>query len=138
MWGGFCDWTVATWLAIRSWPYILLALVLYLCTSGMLHVIPSYGCVSGESAYMSSGMTWGLVLYGCRGARPGVILTFYFPLTLRRGAGSGGTVVASFCVILRGCGGSGVSTLRSYAGGGSGAWVTAVLKMAAIFLRAVV
>ena len=46
--------------------------------------------------------------------------------------------MASCCVILRGCGGSGVSTLGSYAGGGSGAWVTAVLKMAAIFLRAVV
>ena len=40
MLGGFSGWTVAMWLAIRSWPCILLALVLYLCTSGMLHDFP--------------------------------------------------------------------------------------------------
>ena len=44
--------------------------------------------------------------------------------------------MAGCCVL--GCGGFGVSTLRSCAGGGVGAWGTAVLKMAAIFLRAVV
>ena len=61
MLGGFSGCTVATWLTIRLCPCILLALVLYLCTSGMLHVLPSYGCVSGEHEYMSSGITWGLV-----------------------------------------------------------------------------
>ena len=37
MLGGFSGWTVAMWLAIRAWPCIILALVLYLCTSGMFH-----------------------------------------------------------------------------------------------------
>ena len=46
--------------------------------------------------------------------------------------------MAGCCVLLRGCGGSGVSALRSCAGGGDGAWGTAVLNMAASFLRAVV
>ena len=41
------------------------------------------------------------------------------------------------CCIL-GCGGFGVSSLRSCAGGGAGALVTAVLNMAASFIRAVV
>ena len=43
----------------------------------MLHDFPSYGCVSGECASVSSGMTWGLVLVGFRGARPGVIKGLY-------------------------------------------------------------
>ena len=56
--GGFSGCTVAMWLDIRLWTCILLDLVLYLCTSGMLHDLPSYGCVSGERAYVSSRMTW--------------------------------------------------------------------------------
>ena len=58
---GFRSWTVAMWLDIRLWPCIFLALVLYLCTSGILYDLPSYGCVSGERAFVSSGMTWGFV-----------------------------------------------------------------------------
>ena len=41
------------------------------------------------------------------------------------------------CCVL-GCGGFGVSTLRSCAGGGAGAWGTSMLKMAASCLSAVV
>ena len=44
--------------------------------------------------------------------------------------------MAGCCVLS--CGGFGVSTLGSCAGGGAGAWGAAVLKMAAICLRAVV
>ena len=44
--------------------------------------------------------------------------------------------MAGCCVL--GCGGSGIYTLGSCAGGGSGAWDTAVLKMAASCLRAVI
>ena len=57
MWGGFCGRTVAKWLAIRLCPCIRLAMLLYLFTSGMLHVLQSYGYVSGELASVSSGMT---------------------------------------------------------------------------------
>ena len=39
------------------------------------------------------------------------------------------------CVLLRGCCGSGVSTLGSCAGGGAGAWGTDVLRMVASCLR---
>ena len=59
--GGFIGWNVAMWLDIRPWPCILLALVLYLCTIGMLHDLLLYGCVSGECASVSSGMKWGFV-----------------------------------------------------------------------------
>ena len=41
------------------------------------------------------------------------------------------------CRVL-GCGGYGVSTLGSFAGGGAGAWGVAMFKMAASFLRSVV
>ena len=58
MLGGFSGFTVAMWLAIRVWPCIIFALVLYLCTSGMFHDFPLYGCVSGERAYVLSEMTW--------------------------------------------------------------------------------
>ena len=44
--------------------------------------------------------------------------------------------MAGCCVL--GCCGSGASTLGSCAGGGSGAWGTAVLKMADSYLRAVI
>ena len=54
-------WTVAMWLAIRSWTFILLALVLYLCNGVILPDFSSYGFVSGAGASVSSGMTWGLV-----------------------------------------------------------------------------
>ena len=59
MLGGLSGWTVAVWFAIWSWTCILLDLVLYLCTSGMLHDFPSYVCVSGERSSVSYGMTWG-------------------------------------------------------------------------------
>ena len=58
MLGGFSGCNVAMWLVIRLWPCIIIDLVLYLCISGMLHDLPSYGCVSDERAYVSSGMTW--------------------------------------------------------------------------------
>ena len=44
--------------------------------------------------------------------------------------------MAGCCVLFYG--GSGVSTPINFAGGGDGAWSTAVLKMAASFLRAVI
>ena len=74
MLGGFSGCNVAMGLAIRSWPCILIALVLYMCTSGMVHDFPSYGCVSGERASGSSGMAWGFVIVGFFGARPGVMV----------------------------------------------------------------
>ena len=63
------------WLAIRSWPCILLDLVLYLYTGGLLPDFPSYGCVSGARASVSYGMTWGLVGVGFLVERPGVMVT---------------------------------------------------------------
>ena len=42
-------------------PFRHMDLVLYMCTIGTLHVIPSYGCVIIGTNYMSSGMTWGYV-----------------------------------------------------------------------------
>ena len=42
------------------------------------------------------------------------------------------------CVLLRGCGGYGVSTLGSCAGGGAGAWGMDVMKMVSSCLRSVV
>ena len=136
--GGIFGWTVATWLVIILWPFIRLDMVLYLCNRGMLHVIPSYWCVSDERASVSSGMTWGLVWDGCRGAHPGVMVTVYFTLPLWHGTGSGGTVVSGCCVIPCCCGGSGVSTLRSCAGGGgAGDCGTSVLNMAASWLSGV-
>ena len=59
--GGLGGCTVSMSLSIRSWAFILLALVFYLCTGGMLPDLSSYGCVSGARASVSSGMTWGLV-----------------------------------------------------------------------------
>ena len=57
--GGLIGWTIDMWLDIRLRPCILLALVLYMCTSGMLHEFPLYGCVSGKRDSVSYGMTWG-------------------------------------------------------------------------------
>ena len=126
----FCGWTFATWLGIRLLPCIRLAMVLYLCTSGMLHVIPSYGCVSGEQVFVSSGMTWGLVCVGCRLSCPGFMVTFSFPLTFSRVPGTRGTVVVGCYVILRGYGCYGISTLGSCAeGGGASDCGTAVFNM---------
>ena len=59
--GGLSGWNVAMWLSIRSWPCILLSLLLYLFTGGMLPDFLSYWCFSGAHASVSSGMTWGLV-----------------------------------------------------------------------------
>ena len=134
--GGFIGCTVAMWLAIRLWPCIIIALVLYLCTSGMLHDFPSYGWVSGEHASVSSGMEWDFFRVGFCGTRPGVMVTWSFTFSLWRVPGSRCTVVAG-CHVL-GCGGCGVYTLWSCAGGGDGAWGTAMLKMAASCLIDVV
>ena len=57
MLGGLSGWTVSMWLGISSRPSTILDIVLYMCTSGMLPDFPSYGCVSGERASVSSGMT---------------------------------------------------------------------------------
>ena len=59
--GWLSGWTVAMWLAIRSSPCIILALVLYLCNGGFFPEFPLYGCVSGARASVSYGMTWGIV-----------------------------------------------------------------------------
>ena len=136
MLGVFSGWTVSMWLVIRSWTCIILALVLYLYNSGVFHDFPSYGCVSGECASVSSGTTWDFFWVGFRGACPGVMVTWCFSFTLWRVAGSRCTVIAG-CQVL-GCGCSGVSTLGSFEGGGDGAWGTSVLKMDDSCLRAVV
>ena len=110
---------VATWLAMRLWTFSHMALVLYLCTSETLHILPYYGCGSCCLTYVSYGMTWDSVWGGFLFARPGVIVIFSFLITLWRGAGSRGTVMAGCCVLPLRYGGSGVcSTLRSCAGGG--------------------
>ena len=54
----------ATWLSISLWPFRRLLLVVYLCTSRTLHVLPSYGCSSGGCTSVSYGMTWGCVWSG--------------------------------------------------------------------------
>ena len=38
--GCLCGGIVATWLAMRLWPFSCLELVLYLCTSGTLQLLP--------------------------------------------------------------------------------------------------
>ena len=55
------DGIVAMWLAMRLWPFSCLDLVLYLCNSETLHLLPSYGCVSCGHTSVSSGMMWGSV-----------------------------------------------------------------------------
>ena len=50
--GGLCGWNVSTWLAMRLWPFIHLALVLYLCTSGTLHVLQFYWCAIDDLTYV--------------------------------------------------------------------------------------
>ena len=105
---------VDTWLAMRWWTFSRLDLVLYLCTSGTLHVIPSYGCGSCGIASVSSGIKWGSVWGSCLFARPGVIVIFDFLFTLLHGAGSGGTVMEGCCILCLRCGGPGVcSNLES-------------------------
>ena len=76
--GGF----FSTWLAMILWPFRHSSLVLYLCTSGALRVIPLYGCGSGARTSVSSGMTWGSVWGGHLFACTGFIATFDFLLTL--------------------------------------------------------
>ena len=72
----------ATWLAMILWTFIRLDLLLYLCTSGTLHVLPLYGCATGDINYVSYGITWGSVCGVFLFARPGVIVTFYLLITL--------------------------------------------------------
>ena len=73
---------VLTWLAMILWHFSHLALVLYMCTSGTLHVFTSYGCSSCGLTYVSSGMRWGYVWVGFLFAHPGVIVIFAFLITL--------------------------------------------------------
>ena len=73
---------VATWLAMRMWDFIHLSLVLYMCTSGTLHILPLYGCIRCVLTYVSSGVICGSVWGGCLFARPGVIVIFAFLITL--------------------------------------------------------
>ena len=61
--GGLSGWAVAMWLAIRSWTFIFIALLLYLCNCVMLPDFPLYGCVSVVHASVSSGMTYLVPLF---------------------------------------------------------------------------
>ena len=63
----------ATWLTTRMWTFSHLDLVLYMCTSNMLHVLPPYGFGSCILTSVSYGMTRGSlcgylrwILSGCR------------------------------------------------------------------------
>ena len=72
---------VSTWLAMILRRFRRLVLVLYLCNSGTLYMLPLYGCVSCGLTSMS-GMTWGSVYDGFLFTRPGVIVIFDFLITL--------------------------------------------------------
>ena len=81
--GGFlCSGIVVTWLSMRLWPFSFRALVLYICNSGRLHVLPQCGCSSGGLTSVSSGITWVSVWGGFLFARPGFIVIFAFLFTL--------------------------------------------------------
>ena len=71
----------ATWLAMVLWPFRCIVMVLYMRSSGMLHVLPWYGYGSGYRTSVSSGMTWGSVR-GCLFLCPGVIVIFAFLFSL--------------------------------------------------------
>ena len=73
---------VATWLDMILYPFRRLALVLYLCTSGTLNVIPSYGCFFGDITSVSSGMKWASIWGGLIFTRPEVIAIFVFMFNL--------------------------------------------------------
>ena len=73
---------VSMWLAMRLFPFIHISPVLYMCTIGTLHMIPSYWYGTCGLTSVSSGMTWGYIWGGCLFARPGVIVTFAFLITL--------------------------------------------------------
>ena len=55
---------VFVWLAIWFWYFSSLLMILYLCNSGTLHVLPPYGCGSGGRTSVSYGITWGSI-WGC-------------------------------------------------------------------------
>ena len=71
---------------------------MYLCNSGTLKVIPSYGLVSGGMKSVPYGMMWGSVWVGCLVACPGFIAILVLVFILWRGSGSIGTVVVGCCV----------------------------------------
>ena len=123
---------VSTLLYMILWTFSRLDLVLHMCTSGMLQVLPLYGwCTSGLTS-VSSEMTWVSVSGGCIFVRSGVIVIFAFLFTLWHDAGYGGTVVAGCCVLSFWCDGSGVcSALGSCSVGGEGSCGMDMLKMAA-------
>ena len=120
----------ATWFTMRLCPFRSMYLVLYMCTSGMLHVLPPYGLGIGGLTSVSYGMTWGYVWGGFLFERPGVIVIFVLMFTLWRGVGSGGTFVVGCCVIPIRCSGSGIfSALVSLSGGVDCYCGTAMLNM---------
>ena len=80
--GGLGGGIFAMWLAMVLWTSIFLALVLYMCNSGTVKVLPSYGCGNYDINSVSSGMTWGSIWGSLLFARPGVIVTFAFLITL--------------------------------------------------------
>ena len=124
---------------MRLWNFIRLALVLYMCTSGMLNVLPLYGWITGDLASVSSGMTWGSVWGGFLFNHSGVIVTISFLTPFWCGIGYVDTVVAVCCVISLWCGVAGVSNLGSWArGGGDGDCGTSMLNMAASCFSAAV
>ena len=64
---------VVMWLAMILSPFRRLTLVLYLCTSGTLNMLPQYGWVSGGMNSVSSGMTCRSIWGGFLFFHPGVI-----------------------------------------------------------------
>ena len=119
VWGCLCGGIVAMWLATRLWPFSCLDLLLYLCNSGTLHLLPSYGCVSCDRTSVSSGMMWGSVWGSWLLARPWVIMMFIFLFTIWHGTDYGGTIVLDCCVLPLCCGGSGIcyNLIRCIGGG---------------------
>ena len=72
----------STWFAMILCPFERLYLVFYLCTSGKLYVLPSYGCGFGDITSMLYGMAWGSIWGGFLFARPGFIAIFVLMFTL--------------------------------------------------------
>ena len=91
VWIGIClgRAILVTWLSMILWPLRRLSLVLYLCTSCTLMVLPSYWCMSGDIIYVSYGMMCGAVWGGCLDSQPAVVVIISVVYTLWRGYGDG-------------------------------------------------
>ena len=59
--GGLGGVIVVKYLAMRLWPFIHIALVLYMCNSGALYVLPLYGCGNCDPTSVLYGITWGSI-----------------------------------------------------------------------------